>query len=106
MYSVPDNTLAELSRAINPDYLRDESALVTSLCAQAEMDADSSASIRRTASDLVEAVRLQRAARSGLDAFLDQYDLSSAEGVVLMCLASKKTGIRPAKTGRDTLVTH
>src|SRR5262249_32010836 len=35
----------------------------------------------------VEGVRVQQTQRSGLDAFLRKYDLSSQEGVILMCLA-------------------
>ena len=41
----------------------------------------------RSAARLVESVRRERAAKSGLDAFLRKYDLSSQEGVILMCLA-------------------
>ena len=40
-----------------------------------------------TARRLVEGVRKAPASKSGLDAFLRQYDLSSQEGVILMCLA-------------------
>ena len=39
------------------------------------------------AAQLVEGVRTTRVKRTGLDAFLRQYDLSSQEGVILMCLA-------------------
>ncbi len=39
------------------------------------------------AAQLVEGVRTTRVKRTGLDAFLRKYDLSSQEGVILMCLA-------------------
>ncbi|HKE96776.1 MAG TPA: bifunctional proline dehydrogenase/L-glutamate gamma-semialdehyde dehydrogenase PutA, partial [Povalibacter sp.] len=43
--------------------------------------------IAARARSLVEAVRASQKERTGLDAFLRQYDLSSQEGVILMCLA-------------------
>lgn len=43
--------------------------------------------IKTIASQLIENVRQQQGKLRGLDAFLAQYDLSSAEGITLMCLA-------------------
>ena len=92
MFSAPELGLSDLSRAINPDYLRDETELVTLLCAEASFDHAARSRIERLAARLVASVRRYRKERSGLDAFLDQYDLSSVEGVVLMCLAEALPG--------------
>jgi RHH-type proline utilization regulon transcriptional repressor/proline dehydrogenase/delta 1-pyrroline-5-carboxylate dehydrogenase len=60
---------------------------VTRLAAEARFSDPDTAAVIETASRLVEAVRRAPASKSGLDAFLRQYDLSSQEGVILMCLA-------------------
>ncbi|MEI2422676.1 hypothetical protein V6O07_20530, partial [Arthrospira platensis SPKY2] len=59
--------------------------------------------IRATAIRLVEAVRRNRRRVSGLDAFLQQYDLSSQEGVVLMCLAEALLRVPDSETA-DRLI--
>jgi len=43
--------------------------------------------IKTQAHDLISKVRSKRLSNSGLDAFMAQYDLSSFEGITLMCLA-------------------
>ena len=82
--AVPERPVAT---AINRNYLGDEEQIVRELA-----DARASAGRRREriaarAAQLVEGVRTTRVKRTGLDAFLRQYDLSSQEGVILMCLA-------------------
>jgi RHH-type proline utilization regulon transcriptional repressor/proline dehydrogenase/delta 1-pyrroline-5-carboxylate dehydrogenase len=76
-----------VGRAVNEAFLADEERLVRALARAARFDALTAAEVRRTAGQLVEAVRAAPASKSGLDAFLRQYDLSSQEGVILMCLA-------------------
>ncbi|MBI2994389.1 MAG: bifunctional proline dehydrogenase/L-glutamate gamma-semialdehyde dehydrogenase PutA [Gammaproteobacteria bacterium] len=72
---------------INRNYLADEPELVRSLCALAQCPSGLAAKIEESARRLVEAVRAQRDETTGLDAFLSHYDLTSQEGVALMCLA-------------------
>ncbi|MDH4104599.1 MAG: bifunctional proline dehydrogenase/L-glutamate gamma-semialdehyde dehydrogenase PutA [Gammaproteobacteria bacterium] len=79
--------LTPVGQAINADFLGDEEALVRSLADQARFDDWQHDEVQATARKLVEAVRRAPAAKTGLDAFLRQYDLSSQEGVILMCLA-------------------
>jgi RHH-type proline utilization regulon transcriptional repressor/proline dehydrogenase/delta 1-pyrroline-5-carboxylate dehydrogenase len=74
-------------RAISKNYLADETALIGRLLAVAEMPAAMSHNSVRTAADWVRRVRALKAEQSPLDAFMHQYDLSSEEGVLLMCLA-------------------
>ncbi len=76
-----------VGRAINGDFLAEEERVVRALARAARFDDAGTAEVQRTAQRLVEAVRAAPASKSGLDAFLRQYDLSSQEGVILMCLA-------------------
>jgi RHH-type proline utilization regulon transcriptional repressor/proline dehydrogenase/delta 1-pyrroline-5-carboxylate dehydrogenase len=48
---------------------------------------DSRQHIAATARKLVEGVRVNRVGKGGIDAFLQQYGLSTQEGVALMCIA-------------------
>jgi RHH-type transcriptional regulator, proline utilization regulon repressor / proline dehydrogenase / delta 1-pyrroline-5-carboxylate dehydrogenase len=64
---------------------RDETDCVTELLTQLpslKLDA-----IQQRAFDLAHCVRNSRLHQGGLDAFLAEYDLSSQEGIALMCLA-------------------
>jgi RHH-type proline utilization regulon transcriptional repressor/proline dehydrogenase/delta 1-pyrroline-5-carboxylate dehydrogenase len=65
----------------------DESGVVQTLLAQAELPADLQDRIAQRARRLVQKVRENRVGQGGIDAFMHAYELSSKEGVVLMCLA-------------------
>jgi RHH-type proline utilization regulon transcriptional repressor/proline dehydrogenase/delta 1-pyrroline-5-carboxylate dehydrogenase len=73
--------------AINRAYLADETEAVSVLLAKARLDPDAENRVSQRARSLVSAVRARRAEQGLLDAFMQEYDLSSEEGVVLMCLA-------------------
>lgn len=88
---------------LNDRYLADESALVRSLCDAADSGEAARKAIEETATSLVEAVRRNKAREGGLDAFLQQYDLSSEEGVLLMCIAEALLRIPDADTA-DRLI--
>lgn len=88
---------------LNARYLADEAPLVRELAGIARLDAAAAARVRETAVRLVESVRRNRTQVSGLDAFLQQYDLSSQEGVVLMCLAEALLRV-PDKETADRLI--
>ena len=83
----PAEFVTLVGQAINAEFLGDEERLVTKLAAAARFSDPDTAAVIDTASRLVESVRRAPASKSGLDAFLRQYDLSSQEGVILMCLA-------------------
>lgn len=68
-------------------WLADETALVNQLCQRAQLAPDASAGVQARAADWVRRVRARVDGQSPLDAFMREYDLSSEEGVVLMCLA-------------------
>ena len=65
----------------------DESRMIRDIYDTVMLDDEAWERVETMASDLVSAVRRQRMSKSGLDAFMVQYDLSSEEGIVLMCLA-------------------
>src|SRR5690606_35427906 len=76
-----------VAEAINRNYLADEEQVVRALIDIARFTPTESARITARAREFVERVREGASNRHGLDAFLRQYDLSSQEGVILMCLA-------------------
>jgi RHH-type proline utilization regulon transcriptional repressor/proline dehydrogenase/delta 1-pyrroline-5-carboxylate dehydrogenase len=84
-------------------WLADEAACVEHLLDVARLPHDASARIQRRAAELVAAVRRQQVSAGGIDAFMREYDLSSQEGVVLMCLAEALLRIPDAHTA-DRLI--
>ena len=88
---------------LNDLYLADEQALVRELVEAADPGDAARDKIRETAVQLVRAVRRNKAKEGGMDAFLQQYDLSSEEGVLLMCIAEALLRIPDADTA-DRLI--
>jgi RHH-type proline utilization regulon transcriptional repressor/proline dehydrogenase/delta 1-pyrroline-5-carboxylate dehydrogenase len=74
-------------QAITAQWLADETSLINRLCALAELPPEHATSVQRSAAEWVRRVRALKSGQSPLDAFMRQYDLSSEEGVLLMCLA-------------------
>jgi RHH-type proline utilization regulon transcriptional repressor/proline dehydrogenase/delta 1-pyrroline-5-carboxylate dehydrogenase len=103
MFSDLTRAATEVGRRINPDYLADEGELIRQLVPRADCGDQRRARITATATGLVQAVRRGRRARSGLDSLLQEYDLSSAEGVALLCLAEALLRIPDADTA-DLLI--
>lgn len=88
---------------INRDYLADEAGIVQRLLPLARPQPALKRKIEDTARSLAESVRARQQNSSGLHAFLNHYDLSSHEGVVLMCLAEALLRIPDAGT-MDALI--
>ncbi|MCY3750897.1 MAG: bifunctional proline dehydrogenase/L-glutamate gamma-semialdehyde dehydrogenase PutA [Gammaproteobacteria bacterium] len=88
---------------INRDYLADEADIVERLLPLARPQPALKEKIEDTARSLAENVRARQHNSSGLHAFLNHYDLSSHEGVVLMCLAEALLRIPDAGT-MDVLI--
>ncbi|MBK9654416.1 MAG: bifunctional proline dehydrogenase/L-glutamate gamma-semialdehyde dehydrogenase PutA, partial [Rhodanobacteraceae bacterium] len=84
-------------------YSRDEAEAVADLLRIAEMDADLKTRIHDTAADLVKRVRARKAEQSAVESFMRQYDLSSEEGVLLMCVAEALLRIPDSETA-DKLI--
>lgn len=92
-----------LRAAITRAYHEDENVCVERLVEQATLPQDSLQRITETARQLVQKVRDKRLSGGGLDAFLYEYDLSSTEGIALMCLAEALLRIPDKKTMDDLL---
>ena len=88
---------------INDNYLADEQAIVRELAARADTGESARRKILDTAAQLVRAVRDNTRNDGGIEAFLQQYDLSSDEGVLLMCIAEALLRIPDADTA-DRLI--
>ena len=88
---------------INDNYLADEQTIVRELAAKADPGDATRRKILDTAAELVRAVRESTKNDGGIEAFLKQYDLSSDEGVLLMCIAEALLRIPDADTA-DRLI--
>ena len=95
--------LAEVDGAIAAHYLVDEATTVRELAARATLDPSLAARVQANARELVVAIRAGQRKAGGVDALLGEYDLSSREGVVLMCLAEALLRIPDAATA-DQLI--
>ncbi len=84
-FSVNDHSLSR--EHINKNWLCDESELLEHLLPLATLSATNASHVSRTTQKLITISRENHLAQGGLEAFLQEYDLSSQEGVVLMCLA-------------------
>ncbi|MEM6511841.1 MAG: bifunctional proline dehydrogenase/L-glutamate gamma-semialdehyde dehydrogenase PutA [Pseudomonadota bacterium] len=84
-------------------YLADEQQLVRQLVDEADPGNAGRRAIHDIAVTLVRSVREKSAGDGGIDAFLQQYDLSSEEGVLLMCIAEALLRIPDADTA-DKLI--
>jgi len=74
-------------RKLNTAWRIDETAHMDRLCSAAKLTDDAHARVQEHSYMLVEKVRRNRRSGTGIDAFMHEYQLSSQEGVVLMCLA-------------------
>ncbi|MFZ9085906.1 MAG: bifunctional proline dehydrogenase/L-glutamate gamma-semialdehyde dehydrogenase PutA [Steroidobacteraceae bacterium] len=82
-----DVPTGEVERAVNSHFLADEASTVMALMGEVRLSPADTEAVAAAASALVETVRRERAGAAGIEAFLQEYDLASREGVVLMCLA-------------------
>lgn len=92
-----------LRDAITTAYRFDETSCVAELLKQATFSADALKRIHETATKLIIETRKRRKKQGGIDAFLNQYDLSSEEGIALMCLAEALLRI-PDKDTIDRII--
>ncbi len=95
--------VSEARAALHAAYIRDETACVGELIAAAAFDEVMRQSVHARARELVCKARSRARAAGGIDAFLREYDLSSQEGVVLMCLAEALLRIPDSATA-DRLI--
>ena len=84
-------------------YLMDEETWVNHLLDYANPGANKRQQIKQLANQLVDNVRDKIDDMDGIDAFMKEYDLSSKEGILLMCLAEALLRI-PDKSTADKLI--
>ena len=92
-----------VDRGLSALWLADESECVNSLLELARLDGDARQRITGKAMLLVERVREATAGKGGVEALMQEYDLSSEEGVVLMCMAEALLRIPDSDTA-DKLI--
>jgi RHH-type transcriptional regulator, proline utilization regulon repressor / proline dehydrogenase / delta 1-pyrroline-5-carboxylate dehydrogenase len=97
---VPENSER---KAIEDAYLADETDLVENLIKRLRPEQGDVWRTGRSACALVEAIRKRGAKEGGFDAFLQEYDMSSREGVILMCLAESLLRVPDPETA-DRLI--
>ncbi len=98
-----DTPAPALRAELRERYLRDETDALAELLPQARLAPEAAARVQATARDLVEHVRARQQAQAGMQSFLAEYDLSSQEGVLLMCVAEALLRIPDAATA-DKLI--
>ena len=99
---LPD-TIAPARARITAAWLRDETEAVNDLLDQADLPDEERALVVERAAALVSRVRSRAKDQSVVESFMRQYDLSSEEGVLLMCVAEALLRI-PDTTTADKLI--
>ena len=92
-----------LRKAMSAAYLLDEAQCIKQYLAQLKQSEQQQLRISKRAYGLVTAIRNQQANLDSLNAFLQEYDLSTQEGVVLLCIAEALLRI-PDATTADALI--
>ncbi len=87
-----------LRQALREYYRMDETAVVGELVNRARFTPQEQQRILDRARPLVQTIRDSRQNSGGIEAFLNTYDLSSREGVVLMCMAEALLRIPDTET--------
>ncbi len=98
-----DSCFKDLRDYINDNYHADEKKKLTQLVDLARLPEATVRQAATYAKTFVKIIRQTRTGKSGLDAFLAQYELSSQEGTALMCLAEALLRIPDSDT-RDKLI--
>jgi RHH-type proline utilization regulon transcriptional repressor/proline dehydrogenase/delta 1-pyrroline-5-carboxylate dehydrogenase len=94
----PFPQVSSLRQGVRADHRVEEAALVARLADIAEFSEPAQRRAKGRARDLVAHIRAQRRKVGNIDALMQEYDLSSAEGVTLMCLAEALLRIPDAAT--------
>ncbi|RWX80884.1 trifunctional transcriptional regulator/proline dehydrogenase/L-glutamate gamma-semialdehyde dehydrogenase [Neorhizobium lilium] len=101
-FAPPIRDQSPLRQAITAAYRQPEPECLTQLLGGATLPADMAAGARETARKLILALRAKHKG-SGVEGLVQEYSLSSQEGVALMCLAEALLRI-PDTATRDALI--
>ncbi|MBT7647957.1 MAG: bifunctional proline dehydrogenase/L-glutamate gamma-semialdehyde dehydrogenase PutA, partial [Rhodospirillaceae bacterium] len=103
VFRQPAGPSTPLRHAVRDAYRTDEGAAIEALLEIADLQDVERRRVERIARDIVAHVRAKRREAGGIDAFMHEYDLSSQEGVALMCLAEALLRVPDAETA-DRLI--
>ncbi len=92
-----------LRQAIDQAWLSDETEHVRFLLEQVNLSDEQCHKVRERALDLVRGVRKRHRDAGLMEAFMAEYDLSSEEGIVLMCLAEALLRIPDTETAEKLI---
>ncbi|MGE5616777.1 MAG: bifunctional proline dehydrogenase/L-glutamate gamma-semialdehyde dehydrogenase PutA [Bacillota bacterium] len=98
-----DQSIPPLLAGIHAHYLRDEAEALREAIGEGRISSEAAARVHGRARSFVEKVRARQQAHTGMQSFLREYDLSSQEGVLLMCVAEALLRIPDAATA-DKLI--
>ena len=98
LFRTPLPQVSSLRAAVRAAYRADETDVVKQLVDEAQLPHVALDRIAERARGLVAAVRRKSHGQGGLDAFMHEFELSSREGVVLMCLAEALLRVPDAHT--------
>ena len=101
-FAPPIREQSDLRRAITAAYRRPETECLPPLVEAARVPSDVKTTARDTARKLIEALRAKHKG-TGVEGLVQEYSLSSQEGVALMCLAEALLRI-PDTATRDALI--
>ena len=97
------NTLTSIRQRIRDHYRIDESTAIDQILPVAEVNPRARSRAWERARKMVLRIRREQEGHGGVDALLNEYSLSTAEGIVLMCLAEALLRV-PDKETQDELI--
>lgn len=103
MFSLSEQLQHPLRQVLFDHYRMDEQQCVEALITYLQLSNEQKQKIQQFAGQLVQGIRERRLAKKGLDSFMHEYDLSTEEGIILMCLAEALLRI-PDKDNQDKLI--
>ncbi len=96
-------TDSSIRQKIRDNYRADENEVLANLLPIAEINVDAKSRAWEFARKLVVNIRKEQVGKGGVDALLNEFSLSTEEGVVLMCLAEALLRV-PDKLTADNLI--
>ncbi|MEN8824349.1 MAG: hypothetical protein ABF253_08095, partial [Glaciecola sp.] len=97
------NPVCPLRQKIRDFYRIDEDQAVDHILPQAEVNMRARSRAWERARNMVLQIRREQERHGGVDALLNEFSLSTAEGIVLMCLAEALLRV-PDKDTQDELI--
>ena len=101
--TAPKTQAGAIRQTIRDHYRADENQVLANLLPIAEISVDAKSRAWDYARQLVVNIRKDQVGKGGVDALLNEFSLSTEEGVVLMCLAEALLRV-PDKATADSLI--